>query len=126
VKFPVTAGQVKPTTAASLRTSRIASAVDKDKLNRRPETRSLRPTIRNRGAGSPTPSSRQPAMVRTMAVKPRAGPASPPSSSIGENGCVDLQPLRTHARQAHGEIGKVSSQIEKKGKQNRRIRGSFR
>jgi misacylated tRNA(Ala) deacylase len=45
---------------------------------------------------------------------------------IGEGGSVDLQPCGgTHVRST-GEIGPVVvTRIEKKGKQNRRIRVSF-
>ena len=45
---------------------------------------------------------------------------------IGEGGSVDLQPCGgTHVRST-GEIGPVAvTRIEKKGKQNRRIRVSF-
>jgi misacylated tRNA(Ala) deacylase len=67
-----------------------------------------------------------PQLVRTMAVKPPTGSGRVRLVVIGEGGSVDLQPCGgTHVRST-GEIGPVVvTRIEKKGKQNRRIRVSF-
>ena len=61
-----------------------------------------------------------------MAVKPPTGTGKVRLVVIGENGAVDLQPCGgTHVRTT-GEIGQVAvTKIEKKGKQNRRIRVAF-
>ena len=58
-----------------------------------------------------------------MAVKPPMGTGKVRLVVIGEDGAVDLQPCGgTHVR-ATGEIGRLAvTKIEKKGKQNRRIR----
>jgi misacylated tRNA(Ala) deacylase len=59
-------------------------------------------------------------------VKPPMGSGRVRLVVIGEGGAVDLQPCGgTHVR-ATAEIGPVVvTKIEKKGKQNRRIRVSF-
>ncbi len=67
-----------------------------------------------------------PDLVRTMAVKPPMGSGRVRIVKIGQNGEVDLQPCGgTHVRST-GEIGPVVvSKIEKKGRQNRRVRVTF-
>jgi misacylated tRNA(Ala) deacylase len=67
-----------------------------------------------------------PGLVRTMSVKPPAGTGRVRLVAIGVDGAVDLQPCGgTHVRST-GEIGSVHiSKIEKKGRQNRRIRLAF-
>ena len=64
-----------------------------------------------------------PDLVRTMAVKPPMGSGKVRIVKIGQDGEVDLQPCGgTHVRST-GEIGPVLvSKIEKKGRQNRRVR----
>jgi misacylated tRNA(Ala) deacylase len=64
-----------------------------------------------------------PGLVRTMSVKPPMGAGSVRLVAIGVDGAVDLQPCGgTHVR-ATGEIGPLAvTKIEKKGRQNRRIR----
>ena len=61
-----------------------------------------------------------------MAVKPPMGTGRVRLVVIGEDGSIDLQPCGgTHVKRT-GEIGKVVvTKIEKKGKQNRRIRVGF-
>lgn len=65
----------------------------------------------------------QPDLVRTMAVKPPMGSGKVRLVAIGENGSIDLQPCGgTHVRST-SEIGEIAvTKIEKKGKQNRRVR----
>ncbi len=67
-----------------------------------------------------------PNLVRTMSVKPPMGTGRVRLVAIGVDGTVDLQPCGgTHVR-ATGEIGRIAvSKIEKKGRQNRRIRIAF-
>jgi misacylated tRNA(Ala) deacylase len=64
-----------------------------------------------------------PALVKTMSVKPPMGTGR---VRLIEIAGYDLQPCGgTHVRRT-GEIGPVAvTQIEKKGKQNRRVRIAF-
>ncbi|MDQ0327019.1 misacylated tRNA(Ala) deacylase [Rhodopseudomonas julia] len=64
-----------------------------------------------------------PDLVRTMSVKPPTGSGKVRLVAIGADGSVDLQPCGgTHVRST-GEIGALKiGKIEKKGRQNRRIR----
>lgn len=126
VKFPVTGGQI------GIEEGRLdfditdASAVDKDQL-----TQSLNALVT---ADHPVTErwiteeelDANPQLVRTMSVKPPRGAGRVRLVAIGENGSVDLQPCGgTHVRST-AEIGPiVVSRIEKKGKQNRRIRLAF-
>ena len=126
VKFPVTGGQVNSDDSRLDFDIEDASAVDKDKL-----TADLNALI---AANHPVSDrwisdaelEANPGLVRTMAVKPPMGSGKVRLVVIGENGSVDLQPCGgTHVRST-GEIGAVVvTKIEKKGKQNRRIRVSF-
>jgi misacylated tRNA(Ala) deacylase len=126
VKFPVTGGQVNPDDSRLDFDIEDASAVDKDAL-----TAGLNALI---AANHPVTErwitdaelAANPQLVRTMAVKPPTGTGKVRLVVIGEGGSVDLQPCGgTHVRST-GEIGKVVvTKIEKKGKQNRRIRVSF-
>ena len=126
VKFPVTGGQVNPDDSRLDFDIEDASAVDKDAL-----TAGLNALI---AANHPVSErwitdaelAANPQLVRTMAVKPPTGSGRVRLVVIGEGGSVDLQPCGgTHVKST-GEIGPVAvTRIEKKGKQNRRIRVSF-
>ena len=126
VKFPVTGGQVNADDSRLDFDIEDASAVDKDAL-----TAGLNALI---AANHPVTErwitdaelEANPQLVRTMAVKPPTGSGRVRLVVIGEGGSVDLQPCGgTHVRST-GEIGPVVvTRIEKKGKQNRRIRVSF-
>jgi len=65
-----------------------------------------------------------PDLVKTMAVKPPKGMGKVRLICIGDN--VDLQPCGgTHVK-ATGEIGSIAvTKVEKKGRQNRRVRIAF-
>jgi misacylated tRNA(Ala) deacylase len=67
-----------------------------------------------------------PGLVRTMSVKPPTGTGRVRLVAIGADGAVDLQPCGgTHVRST-AEIGPLAiTKIEKKGRQNRRIRLAF-
>lgn len=67
-----------------------------------------------------------PGLVRTMSVKPPTGFGRVRLVAIGPDGAVDLQPCGgTHVRST-AEIGPLLvTRIEKKGRQNRRIRLAF-
>jgi misacylated tRNA(Ala) deacylase len=126
VKFPVTGGQVNPDDSRLDFDIDDPSAVDKDRL-----TADLNALI---AADHPVSErwitdaelQANPALVRTMAVKPPMGIGRVRLVLIGENGSVDMQPCGgTHVKRT-GEIGRVAvTRIEKKGKLNRRIRVSF-
>jgi misacylated tRNA(Ala) deacylase len=126
VKFPVTGGQVNADDSRLDFDIEDASAVDKDAL-----TAGLNALI---AANHPVTErwitdaelEANPQLVRTMAVNPPTGSGRVRLVVIGEGGSVDLQPCGgTHVRST-GEIGPVVvTRIEKKGKQNRRIRVSF-
>ena len=64
-----------------------------------------------------------PGLVRTMSAKPPTGSGRVRLLAIGDDGVIDLQPCGgTHVRST-AEIGALSvAKIEKKGRQNRRIR----
>jgi misacylated tRNA(Ala) deacylase len=64
-----------------------------------------------------------PGLVRTMSVKPPMGTGRVRLIAIGADGAIDLQPCGgTHVRST-AEIGRLAvAKIEKKGRQNRRIR----
>jgi len=67
-----------------------------------------------------------PGLVRTMSVQPPTGTGKVRLVAIGVDGSVDLQPCGgTHVRST-AEIGPVAvTKIEKKGRQNRRVRLAF-
>ncbi|MFT5511535.1 MAG: misacylated tRNA(Ala) deacylase [Hyphomicrobiaceae bacterium] len=67
-----------------------------------------------------------PDLVRTMTVKPPMGTGKVRLIAIGDAGHIDLQPCGgTHVKNT-SEIGRLAvTKIEKKGKQNRRVRISF-
>ncbi|MGI9479696.1 MAG: alanyl-tRNA editing protein [Hyphomicrobiaceae bacterium] len=67
-----------------------------------------------------------PDLVRTMAVKPPMGSGKVRLVAIGPDGSIDLQPCGgTHVKTT-SEIGALAViKIEKKGKQNRRVRIAF-
>ncbi|MCL4765149.1 MAG: alanyl-tRNA editing protein [Hyphomicrobiaceae bacterium] len=126
VKFPVTGGQIGADEGRLDFDITDASAVDKDAL-----TAALNALV---AADHPVSESwitdaeldSSPQLVRTMSVKPPRGSGRVRLVAIGENDAVDLQPCGgTHVR-ATSEIGPVAvTRIEKKGKQNRRIRVAF-
>lgn len=123
VPFPVTGGQIGAGEGRLDFDIEDAGAIDKDKL-----TEQLAAMV---AANHPVTErwitdaelESNPGLVRTMAVKPPMGSGRVRLVAIGQDGAVDLQPCGgTHVR-ATGEIGTVAvTKIEKKGKQNRRVR----
>jgi misacylated tRNA(Ala) deacylase len=121
VRFPVTGGSIAADGGRLDFDMDDPGAVDKDAL-----TAEL-----NRLIGEDHPVSERwiaagdldDKLVRTMSVKPPATSGRIRLVAIGEDGAVDLQACGgTHVRST-GEIGEVRvDKIEKKGKQNRRIR----
>lgn len=126
VPFQVTGGSIGAEESRLDFDINDASAVDKDELTER-----LSSLV---AADHPVTSrwisdgelAENPGLVRTMSVKPPTGSGRVRLVAIGEDGSVDLQPCGgTHVRST-GEIGAVAvTKIEKKGRQNRRIRLAF-
>jgi len=126
VKFPVTGGQIGAEDGRLDFDIPESSAVDKDAL-----TAALGGLI---GADHPVGErwitdqelAANSQLVRTMSVKPPMGSGRVRLVLIGKDGAVDMQPCGgTHVRST-AEIGRIAvTKIEKKGKQNRRIRVAF-
>jgi misacylated tRNA(Ala) deacylase len=123
VRFPVTGGQIGANESRLDFDITDASAVDKDEL-----TAALNELV---AADYPVTErwisveelDANPQLVRTMAVKPPRGAGKVRLVLIGCDGAVDRQPCGgTHVKST-GEIGRLAvTKIEKKGRQNRRIR----
>lgn len=126
VKFPITGAQI------GLGEGRIdfdipeAGALDKDEI----EAALNRLVTEDHPVGTRLITEEEldakPELVRTLTVKPPRGSGTIRLVAIGKDGEIDLQPCGgTHVR-ATGEIGPLKvGKIEKKGRQNRRIRIAF-
>ncbi len=126
VRFPVTGGQIGADDGRLDFDITDADAVDKDQLSDR-----LNELIAGNHAITEqwitdAELEANPSLVRTMAVKPPMGAGRVRLVLIGEDGAIDRQPCGgTHVRNT-SEIGRMAViKIEKKGKQNRRIRVAF-
>ena len=126
IPFPVTGGQIGAGDGRLDFDISDAGALDKEAL-----TDQLNALV----AGNHSITSRwitdaeleaNPDLVRTMTVKPPMGTGKVRLIAIGEDGHIDLQPCGgTHVKNT-SEIGLLAvTKIEKKGKQNRRVRISF-
>jgi misacylated tRNA(Ala) deacylase len=123
VRFPVTGGQIGAEESRLDFDITDATAVDKDEL-----TEALNALV---AADYPVSErwiseeelDANPQLVRTMAVKPPRGAGKVRLVLIGDDGAIDRQPCGgTHVKST-GEIGRLAvTKIEKKGRQNRRIR----
>jgi misacylated tRNA(Ala) deacylase len=123
IPFPVTGGAIGADESRLDFDISDAGAVDKDDLTERLKALVL--------ADHPVATRwitdeelvDNPGLVRTMTVRPPTGSGRVRLVAIGPEGAVDLQPCGgTHVRST-GEIGGlVVTRIEKKGRQNRRIR----
>jgi misacylated tRNA(Ala) deacylase len=126
VRFPVTGGQIGAEESRLDFDIAEASAVDKEVLTK--EINALIAADHPVGERwiSDAELAANPQLVRTMAVKPPMGSGRIRLVAIGSEGEIDLQPCGgTHVR-ATGEIGPIAvTKIEKKGRQNRRIRIAF-
>lgn len=126
VKFPVTGGQIGTDEGRLDFDISDADAVDKDRL-----TTALNDVIAANHIVSEqwitdAELEANPALIRTMAVKPPMGSGRVRLVLIGPDGAIDRQPCGgTHIRNTN-EIGRLAvTKIEKKGKLNRRIRVAF-
>ncbi len=126
VPFPVTGGSIGEAESRLDFDIEDAGAIDKEAL-----TQQLNALV---AAGHPVASrwisdaelAANPDMVRTMSVKPPMGSGRVRLIGIGAEEEIDLQPCGgTHVANT-SEIGSVAvTKIEKKGRQNRRIRVRF-
>jgi misacylated tRNA(Ala) deacylase len=123
VPYPVTGGQIGADEGRLDFDIEDASSVDKDQLTA--EIMAIVSTnhpITERWI-TDAEMDANPALVRTLSVKPPRGTGRIRLVLIGVDGHIDMQPCGgTHVRTT-GEIGAVAvTKIEKKGKLNRRIR----
>lgn len=126
VPFPVTGGSIGAEESRLDFDITEAGAVDKDELTER-----LMALVE---ADHPVTTSwitdeelaDNPGLIRTMSVKPPTGTGKVRLVAIGEGGSVDLQPCGGTHVHSTAEIGGIAvTKIEKKGRQNRRIRLAF-
>jgi misacylated tRNA(Ala) deacylase len=123
IPFPVTGGSVGANESRLDFDISEAGVVDKDELTERlNELVRADHKVTTRWI-SDEELADNPSLVRTMSVKPPTGAGHVRLVAIGDNGAVDLQPCGgTHVRST-AEIGRLAvTKIEKKGRQNRRIR----
>ncbi|MCF1503079.1 alanyl-tRNA editing protein [Afifella sp. H1R] len=123
IAFPVTGGSIGASESRLDFDIAEADAIDKDAL-----TDALNELVKADHAVTTRwitdeELADNPDLVRTMSVKPPTGSGKVRLVAIGADGSVDLQPCGgTHVRST-GEIGALKiGKIEKKGRQNRRIR----
>jgi misacylated tRNA(Ala) deacylase len=126
VPFPVTGGQIGAPESRLDFDIADAGAIDKDDLTARLNAL----IVENHPVATrwidDAELDANPDLVRTMSVQPPRGAGRIRLVAIGANGDVDLQPCGGTHVSATGEIGPVRvTKIEKKGKQNRRIRLAF-
>ncbi|MEL6297376.1 MAG: alanyl-tRNA editing protein [Pseudomonadota bacterium] len=123
VPFPVTGGQVGPGESRLDFDCDDPSALDKDKL-----TEGLNALVAEGHAIASrwitdAELDANPDLVRTMSVQPPRGSGRIRLVAIGDDGGIDLQPCGGTHVASTGEIGGLQvTKIEKKGKQNRRVR----
>lgn len=126
IRFPVTGGSIGAEESRLDFDIADADAVDKDELTERLNAL----VAADHAVGTRWISDEElagnPGLVRTMSVKPPTRSGRVRLVAIGPDGSIDLQPCGgTHVRST-GEIGAVAvTRIEKKGRQNRRIRLAF-
>lgn len=126
VPFPVTGGQIGSAESRLDFDIADAGALDKAELTERLNNLVQADYAVTTRWISDAELAANPGLVRTMSVKPPMGSGRVRLVAIGESGSIDLQPCGgTHVRST-GEIGLLAvSKIEKKGKQNRRVRIVF-
>lgn len=126
IPFPITGGSIGAEESRLDFDITDADAVDKDDVTER-----LRALV---AADHPVSMrwitdeelADNPGLIRTMSVKPPTGTGRVRLVSIGIDGTIDLQPCGGTHVHSTGEIGALTvTKIEKKGRQNRRIRIAF-
>ena len=123
IKFPVTGGQIGAGDGRLDFDIADAGAIDKDEVADAVNALIAADHAIAERWISDAELEANPGLVRTMSVKPPMGSGQVRLIAIGEDGQVDLQPCGgTHVKST-GEIGGiVIPKIEKKGRQNRRVR----
>ncbi|MDP9137498.1 MAG: alanyl-tRNA editing protein [Pseudomonadota bacterium] len=127
VRFPVTGGQIAGDGGRLDFDIPDAGAVDRAQLEDEINRLITEDHPVSAAAISDAELAKRPELVRTMSVKPPMGSGLVRLVSIGEGGRIDLQPCGgTHVRST-AEIGPITvGKLESKGRQNRRIRITFR
>ncbi len=126
VPFPVTGGSIGADESRLDFDISEAGVVDKDDLTERLMALVAADHAVSTHWISDEELADNPGLIRTMSVKPPTGTGRVRLVAIGTDGSIDLQPCGgTHVRST-AEIGGIAvSKIEKKGRQNRRIRLAF-
>ena len=123
VPFPVTGGQIGAGDGRLDFDIQSADAIERDALSERLQQLVSEDHAVTTRWISDQELAANPDLVRTMAVKPPMGSGRVRLVAIGTDGEVDLQPCGGTHVNSTGEIGPISvTKVEKKGKQNRRIR----
>ena len=123
IKFPVTGGQIGAGDGRLDFDIQDAGALEKEAVEEQLNAIIAADHVVSETWISDAELEANPGLVRTMSVKPPMGSGRVRLVSIGEGGSVDLQPCGgTHVRST-SEIGHVAiPKVEKKGRQNRRVR----
>ena len=126
IKFPVTGGQIGAGDGRLDFDIADAGAIDKDEIAAAVNALITADHAISERWINDDELEANPGLVRTMSVKPPMGSGQVRLIAIGDEGQVDLQPCGgTHVKST-GEIGGiVIPKIEKKGRQNRRVRLSL-
>jgi len=123
VPFPVTGGQISPDGGRLDFDIDNPDAIDKDTLSTGLAELVRADHLISQRWITDAELDANPGLVRTMSVKPPMGSGKVRLIAIGEDGAVDLQPCGGTHVASTAEIGNIAiTKIEKKGKNNRRIR----
>ena len=126
VPFPVTGGSIGAEESRLDFDISDAGAIDKDKLTARLNTLVAEDHPVTTRWITNAELDANPGLVRTMTVKPPRGSGRIRLVAIGADGAIDLQPCGGTHVLSTAEIGALAiPKIEKKGRQNRRIRLAF-
>ena len=123
IKFPVTGGQIGAGDGRLDFDIQDAGALEKEAVEEQLNAIIAADHVVTETWISDAELEANPGLVRTMSVKPPMGSGRVRLVSIGKDGEVDLQPCGgTHVKSTL-EIGRVAiPKVEKKGRQNRRVR----
>lgn len=126
IKFPVTGGQIGAGDGRLDFDIADAGAIDKDEISAQlNELIKADHRVSERWI-TDAELEANPGLVRTMSVKPPMGSGKVRLVAIGEGGSVDLQPCGGTHVHSTAEIGVATvPKVEKKGRQNRRVRLSL-
>ena len=123
VPFPVTGGQISPDGGRLDFDIDNPDAIDKETLSAGLEELVQADHVISQRWITDAELEANPGLVRTMSVKPPMGSGRVRLIAIGKDGTVDLQPCGGTHVASTAEIGNIAiTKIEKKGRNNRRIR----